>query len=80
MKSDIMQQRAGLVLITRDLRITDKFEKRIKSRFCGNRLCIFRPEKSDIYIKIITKRIDAVINDKQVWTLSLKHQNPEMAI
>lgn len=46
------------------LKITDKFEKRVKSRFCGTRICIFRSENVDDYINIFTKRIERVIKDK----------------
>ncbi len=52
-----MQKRAGLLLLTRNLMLLDRFEKRVRSRFNGNKLCIFRPDDPLIYVKILTKRI-----------------------
>ncbi len=43
MMSSSIQERGGLVILTRNLMLIDRFEKRVRSRFQGNRLTIFRP-------------------------------------
>jgi hypothetical protein len=57
MNSEEIQKRAGLVILSRQLMLIEKFEKRIRSRFEGHRFCLYRPEESDIFIKIVSKRI-----------------------
>lgn len=59
-----MIKNGGLFLLTTRLTLMDQFEKRVKSRFQGTKICLFRPEKADVYLKIIGKRIDTVTNFK----------------
>lgn len=43
MKTTAINTKCGLFLLTNKLMLTDLFEKRVKSRFQGTKICLFRP-------------------------------------